>query len=170
MTDRQSDEHSSCWSDWEQDLTGRTGFLQASFTVELSLLMGLVLAMLIAILIAGFYVHDQACLQGTVCELTAMAGNLQLYKDRDSKMGTCLEKRKQTVIWSKNTAGEYSVGEDSASASCHGSFAVPGMTAGLLLGGSVDTGAGWKHNLYHPADIIRTAKGAKYLVDDILDP
>ena len=144
-------------------------YLKASFTVELSLLMGLILAMLAAILLTGFYLHDQACLQGTACELTAMAGNLQLYPDRNEKLGARKDKRMKTVIWAKNTGGDCSAGKDYAEASLQGSFYIPGFTAGLLTGGVTGVHAKWAHTLYHPASIIRKAKGAAYLLGTVLE-
>ena len=143
--------------------------LDGSFTVELSLLMGLILPVLVAVLLTGFYLHDQGCLQGAACEVALMGGNLQLYEDRAGLMSGRCGKRAQEVVWSRDTAGTGSAGKDEAAASFQGNFRIPGMTAALLNGGMAATGASWKHAIYHPADIIRTAKGAKYLLDEILE-
>ena len=148
---------------------GRRRELEGSFTVEISLLMGLILALLVAILLTGFYLHDQACLQGAACELTAMAGNLQLYSDRSSRLARLRDQREKTVIWSKSVTGSCSAGKDEAVSSYQGSFRLPGMTAAFLNDGMASAGAKWKHNIYHPADIIWKAKGARALLDVLLE-
>ena len=58
---------------------------QASFTVEAALLMTVILPVLIALLITGFYLHDRAFLQGVTTELCAMQSNLRMYEDSASQ-------------------------------------------------------------------------------------
>ena len=56
-------------------------YAEASFTVEASALMTIILPVLIVILLAGFYLHDSAYLQMTATELCAMGSNMKVYKE-----------------------------------------------------------------------------------------
>ncbi len=141
--------------------------LQASFTVEASLLMTLILPAVLAILLAGFYVHDRVMLQGGACELAAMGSNLRTFQARASM----LEERKRAVtsggsLWTRNISGNASAGKDQSEVGFSGSFPIPGMVMQLYTSGELTVSGEWNRKLYHPANTIRKIRGLKYLIDE----
>ena len=139
--------------------------LPASFTVEASLLMTVILPVLIALIITGFYVHDQACLQGTACEAAALGSCLRMYDDRAGVLQATMQKRRGGILlWTKGAGGSAQAGRDASSASCSGQFPLPSLTAALLAGSSLQVGASWQKALYQPARLIWKIKGVRYLL------
>ncbi len=140
-----------------------------SFTVEAALLMGIILPVLIALLLMGFYLHDKACLQGTASELCARGSSLRLYKDREGTLAKIRDKRlSHSLLWTRDVSGGVTAGTDEMSASAEGSFPVPGLIAALTGNKLSTVGAKWQARLHDPTDLIWKIRGAKYLLDEVL--
>jgi len=140
----------------------------ASFTVEAALLMTIIVPVLIALLITGFFLHDQGYLQGTATELCAMQSNLRLYDDAASQTEKVRKHRlKQGTLWSRNLSGAVQSSEEKAGADMDGTFPLPGLTGALLPGDLTDMSAHWDRRMYDPAPLIRKIRAAKHLIDDL---
>ncbi len=148
----------------------RTCRLHASFTVEMSLLMTLILPALIALILIGFYVHDQNVMQGAAVEVTAMGSNLRQYEDRDGRLAELASSLcSHRLMWTRGASGSASAGSTSAQAAFSGSFPVPGLIARFVTGGSLTSGASCTRQLYRPTKLIRMARGVKFLLNEISD-
>ena len=142
----------------------------ARFTVEASLLMLLIIPLLIALIIAGFYIHDRAYLQGVSCEMIAEGSNLQQYKNRDSLLKKQAAQRvTHTLVWSRSVQSNISCSEDSVSCICSGSFPVPGLTARLLDAQTLYLSQNAERRLLHPADLIWKIRSAKFVLEQITE-
>ena len=144
-------------------------YAEASFTVEASALMTIILPVLIVILLAGFYLHDSAYLQMTATELCAMGSNMKVYKesaaDPESVKNTRL---RHSLIWIRGASGTVSSGEDTVSAQLSGSFAVPGLAGRLMGFAKMQITKTWSRRLYRPSEMIWKIRAAKYLADAAL--
>ena len=140
--------------------------LRGEFTAEAALLMTIILPVLAALLLAGFYIHDRTMLQGAACEIAAMGSNLRLY---DNSAGALQERENalagQGSLWTTGIKGNFKVSEEACGADFGGSFPVPGIAAQLLLRGKTDMRADWSRKLYRHTDMIRIVRGIKYVVD-----
>ena len=146
---------------------GKKG-VPARFTVEASLLMLLIIPLLIALIIAGFYIHDRAYLQGVSCEMIAEGSNLQQYKNRDSLLKKQAAQRvTHTLVWSRSVQSNISCSEDSVSCICSGSFPVPGLAARLLDAQTLYLSQNAERRLLHPADLIWKIRSAKFVLEQI---
>ena len=140
---------------------------QASFTVEAALLMAVILPVLIALLITGFYLHDRAFLQEVTTELCAMQSNLRMYEDSASRTERVRQHRlAHTALWAGDLNGECRSSKEQAAADMTGTFTLPGII-GALLSSQSGIHAHWERRLYDPAPLIRNARAAKYLLDDL---
>ena len=142
-------------------------YLPAQFTAEAALLFALLIPMLVALIIAGFYIHDRAFLRGASCELASMAVNLRLYDDAQANMQERLSLRKtHSVCWADQITGSVSA-DGEARASFSGNFPVPGIAAQLLGADKLSLHSVWTIRLFEPAALIRKIRGARYLLDRI---
>ncbi len=142
------------------------GYAKASYTVEMTLLMSLILPLLIAILMAGFYLHDRALFQGAACEAAAMGSNLAVYDTQGSEvaaLGHALTAHR--AVWSRGASGSTSADQESASASFSGHFHWPGMIGKLWQSSHGQSEGQWSRRIYHSADLIRKVRGVEYVVD-----
>ena len=148
-------------------LTQGKQWLKAYFTVEASLLMGVILPVLFALLIAGFYVHDRACMQGAVCELCAMSSNLQVYYgEREGLLDTRASGLSGSVsLWARSRSYSASISEDAGEAYLAGSFPVSPGGADRFLGRQTAVEISWYRRIYHPADLIRKVRGVHALLE-----
>lgn len=141
--------------------------ISASFTVEASLLMAVILPVLIGILLAGFYVHDQAFLQGAVCEVSGMGSSMALYADRDARMWQTLNKRTgKSMLWARGLNQSCSASKTMSQALISATFRFPGMVAAFFGRDRQALEEGATRKVYHPADLIRTFQGARDLLGD----
>lgn len=140
--------------------------MQGSFTVEASMIMGIVLMILVAILYASFYVHDRGVAQGIVCELAAYGNGLSWENTVEQQM----EKRKKELISSRflHTEGikvTAAKEKDQVTAAFSGSFLIPEFVQPLFLEKEKSVEKTWKRAIYDPADTIRKIRGVKYMVE-----
>ena len=149
---------------------GKCGlYANASFTVEASLLMALILPVLIAILLAGFYLHDSASLEMTATELCAMGSNLRDYGERASVLERVKNRRlSHSLLWTRQAAGTVGSGEETVSAQLSGTFTVPGLVSSLMGTAQTQITKTWSRSLYRPAEMIWKVRAAKYLADQAL--
>lgn len=162
----------SSWKKTGRNTNGRKvkNWVQGSFTVEASLIMGIILMILVAILYASFYVHDKGVAQGIVCELTAF-GNALSWEDTVEKE---MEKQEKMLISSRflHTEGvkvSVSKNEDQVSVSLSGNFLVPGFISSLFWDKGLPIEKNWQRIIYDPTDVIRKIRGVKYMVDGMDD-
>ena len=147
----------------------QTLYLPARFTVEAALLMTIILPVLIAILMAGFYLHDEVYLQGICQEAAEMAINLKDEKTADAKAGKLLNQRlSSALVWGRDSSGDISGDGNEVRVSCTAAFVTiepyyPGKEylAGRLMGSCT-------RRIYDPADLIRKVRGIQYLADELL--
>lgn len=139
---------------------------RASFTVEASLLMAVIIPVLTALLILGFYLHDQACMQGKACEITSLAQNYLEYDDREAMLQAVSDRvSSDPLMWTGARLAQTDADDDHASAVCSGSFAVPGFLLPLFMKSSLPVQKKWQRYFYRGADLIRKVRGAKKLWD-----
>lgn len=137
-----------------------------SFTVEASLIMGLVLMILVAIIYSSFYVHDCGVAQGIVCELAALGNTAP----QDDDGGKELEKQKKLLVTSRflNTEGVKvfaSRSDTQVETSFMGNFTVPAFIGEFFTRGDLALQKSWSRTIYDPADVIRKIRGVKYMVE-----
>lgn len=155
---------------YDQRKRNRRGgrMISGSFTVEAALLMSIMIPVLAALIYASFYVHDNAVLQGIVCELTVMGSNLSQEKDRSGE----LEKRKKALISSRFTDVQkvnisVEAGSDHVAVSGSGEFYFPGMVIKFFGGNTRKISKNWSKKILKPADKIRKIRGLEYMADTI---
>lgn len=135
----------------------------ASFTVEASLLMGIILFTLVSLIYAGFYLHDAASAQAAVCGLCASGANHSLESGGAGTLETVrrgMEKNGWTGAGQR--ALTVQAGEDAVTASFSGSMQVPGAAL-FLKGGTLSIGKTWTHRIIRPGKLIRRGRGLKAL-------
>lgn len=136
--------------------------------MEAALIMTILLPVLVAIMYAGFYLHDRGVMQGAVCETAAMASNLRLEQNREALLQKRIrEKLEHRLLWTRLQETGAALGKKRVSVTCRGTFAVPGLIARLMSGNSLELEAVGKQELYQPADMIRKIRGAEYIIDTI---
>ena len=137
--------------------------LPAGFTVEAALLMTVILPVLLAVIYYGFFLHDKGVLNGAAQQITAQA-DLNSWKEsgnnRLSKKASALTKQAGP---SGKISSNVSVNNNSVSVSYEGSMSLPGILPSLFGKGRLDTGAGAKREILHPADLIRRIRGLEYV-------
>ena len=140
--------------------------LKGSFTIEATLLMSFILPMLIALLMAGFYVHDRALLQGIACEAAARGNCLAMENGSASAVRKTIQERiPPGLMWAGNTGKQFQADEEQIHVSLSGTFRFPGFSSFLLPGGNRPVNGEWERTVYHPAKLIRKVRGAKALID-----
>ncbi len=148
-------------------LKKETAWSQGSFTVEASLLMTVILPVLLAVLLAGFWVHDTACMQGVSCELSAMTSNLQLYDDGYAFISRqAVQSGQNSCVWTQQVTPAVEMGKDNGSASLSGSFAAVPEWISRFFPVSQEMNGSWARRIYHPADLIRTVRGIHAFIED----
>ncbi len=141
---------------------------RASFTIETTLLMMVILPVLTALLFAGFYVHDKAKLQGAACELAARGSCLSLEQDRDTQLlKVTAVLSKGGTMWAKDVHAQADAGKDQSSGVAAGSFSFPGFAAPFLDPGDTLCRGEWKRAIRHPAGLIRKVRAVKVLWEAI---
>ena len=137
--------------------------MRASFTVEASLLMTVMLPVLLAIFYYGFFLHDKGVLNGAAQQITAQA-DLNNWKEsgnnRLPKQAKHLEKQTGPT---KNVSCNVSVSREQASVHYSGTLPLPGLIRILFGKSRLSTGAAAKRTLLYPADVIRKIRGLEYV-------
>ena len=140
--------------------------LSGSFTIEATLLMSFILPMLIGLLIAGFYVHDRAALQGIACEAAARGSCLATENKSVSLIRKTIQERLSPgLMWAGRIGKQLQSDEEHIHVSLSAIFSFPGFSAFLLPAGNTSLTGEWERAVYHPAKLIRKVRGAKALAD-----
>ena len=141
--------------------------VRASFTVEASLLMSIILPALISLIIGGFYVHDRALVQSAACELAAMGSNLHEYDQASSKLSALKDQLTGSgYLWAGSIRGSVSVSARQSLSQVSGTFPVPALVSALLGNPSVMLKGRCVRQIYRPAGLIRKVRGAAELWSD----
>ena len=141
----------------------------ARFTVEASLLMLLIIPFLIAIIMAGFYIHDRTYMQGVSGEMAAMGSNLRIYENGSSLLHSRASGRlRRTLTWSRAEGTEVSADSTSVSAVSKSTFRVPGLAAKMFGFDSLLIEASASRRLLNPSSLIWKVRAAHFLLDQAL--
>ncbi len=133
--------------------------------MEITLLCPLILGLLIAIMTAGFYLHDRACLQGAASEMTAAAVSMAIYEESGEQIsGKVKALSKNRLMWTTNASGSVQISRNEARAFYTGSFHLPGMAKLLWQDGVKDIHVESSRKIFHAAASIRKIRGAQYVM------
>ncbi len=137
--------------------------LRASFTVEASLLMTMILPLLLGIIYYGFYLHDRGVLNGASQEISAQADLNHWKKSGNNRLAKSARKLEDRTGPSRKVSSSVSVSDDRASVSYTGTMSLPGILPRLLGKSTLSTSASTERMLLHPADLIRKIRGVEYI-------
>lgn len=102
---------------------------RGSYTIEISLLMGIILPVLVGIMYLSFYLHDCAFTQAAAQEAASWAS---LHPD-ESGLQQVMEKLIQgRMLGSENVTVSAGKTETDVNVACAGSFQMPGLLANLF--------------------------------------
>lgn len=139
--------------------------LPASFTIEASLLMTILLPILLALIYYGFYCHDRGVLQSASCEVTAMADNLRDTKNAQNILNErAMERVQKRTVFEENAKQSVILSDENVTVTASTSIPLPGFISGLFSNGNLKISETQKRKLLHPARIIRKIRGAEYLL------
>lgn len=135
--------------------------MKGSYTVEAAVVMSLVFFVLGALILASFYIHDRAVLQGFICEITAAGSNFATEKERQEAV-TNVKKQitAKRFMGSRSLSGNASAGKKEVSASWSAVFPIPGFAMKYLNGNQLKIEKKWTGKVVDPAEIIRKVRGA----------
>ena len=69
-------------------------------------------------------------------------------------------------MWAGDLSGECRSSKEYAAADMKGTFTMPGII-GALLSSHLDIHVHWERRMYDPAPLIRNARAAMYLLDEL---
>lgn len=140
--------------------------VKGSYTIEASLLMGILLPVLVSIIYMGFFLHDRGFLQGAACEAASYAS---LHTDDD---GADIPAAAQLLV-SGRTLGvrgavaKTDIGDRQASISYEGNFLAPGMTRSFFGMGTITVRAQASLTLERPSRRIQKIRGVVKVMDSV---
>ncbi len=104
---------------------------KGSYTIEASLLMGVILPVLVGIIYMGFFLHDKSFTQAAAYEAAVYAS---LHADDKKTDVNDMANRliKGRLLGTGGVICQSSAGEREVKVSCRGNFTVPGMIRQLL--------------------------------------
>ncbi|MDO4633857.1 MAG: TadE/TadG family type IV pilus assembly protein [Eubacteriales bacterium] len=106
-------------------------FEKGSYTIEASLLMGILIPLLISIIYLGFFLHNKAFLQAAAHE-TAALYSLHAEDDKDVS-GVVTDLVSGRMLGNSSVSGQASASKRQVSVSYDGSFSLPGMLYRFFL-------------------------------------
>lgn len=134
-----------------------------SSTVELSLLMGIILAVLTGILYLNFFWHDQAFLQSAAYEAACCAGI-----NSKADVNAVVEKQiRGRLLGTKSISISGSSGKKEVQISCEGEFKMPGMSLNLFEKTGVTVRAEVHFNTESPSRRIQKIRGLMKIADTV---
>lgn len=106
---------------------------KASFTVEISLLMSILLPILLCLIYTGFYMHDRAFLEGAALE-AACTASLYTGEERQKEYTENREKAllNERLFGVYSITGNVELEKEKVKVSYSGKFQIPGMMAKLF--------------------------------------
>lgn len=143
-----------------------TGKYKASYTVEAALLMGIILFVMAALLIGGFYLHDKAVLQAMTCEIASAGSNVVTEKEQQ-KVIADLKKilTKKRLMGSRNASEKTKADQKTVSAVWQAEYPVPGMAAKFISKNRLNIKVSWQVEKVQAAKLIRKVRRVRKLVN-----
>ncbi len=139
--------------------------VKASFTVEASLLMTVILPVLLAILYYGFYLHDRGVLNGAAQQITAQADLNNWKESGNNRLAKRAKALESMTGPSRNVSTDVQVSREKVSVTYKGAMSLPGILPTLFGKNELHTDAGAARTLLYPADLIRKIRGLEYVSD-----
>ena len=134
--------------------------LNGSFTVEAAVLIPLTILLMAAIILAAFYIHDRAVLQGNVCECAAAGANALTQSLQTQKMAqTKTQIKVGRLLGSRKLRGQISPGGDLAEAAWKAEYPIPGMAGNLFADSRISISVSWSQERFSAARKIRIIRG-----------
>lgn len=138
---------------------------KGSYTVEASVILGILFWILGTLLISGFYMHDKEVLQSISCE-TAVAGSIfARQEERDGAAGHAKNSvTGQRLMGGKNLASSVTTSESQSSSEWNAVCPVPGFAARYLLQNQLNIHKSWTSKVIRAPRWIRTIRGVGELL------
>ena len=138
----------------------------ASFTLEASLLMGIILPVLLSLIYLGILYHDRGVLQSSACEIAALADcRLPESRKKSDLSDYANNLGKASVLASRDLTSSCSLHKDFIQVSYSGNMNLPGALPRLFGAQKLAADCSFSRKLFHPADTIRKIRGLEYLSD-----
>lgn len=138
--------------------------MKGSYTVELSLLMGIILPVLVGIIYLGFWWHDQAFMQAAAHEAVCQASLHPEEEKAQSALETLVKGR---LLGTTNVELSGSTGKKEAIAAGRGSFAMPGLLTNLFEKTNVSMAVQVHLNIEAPSRRIQKIRGIMKIADAV---
>ena len=137
--------------------------LKGSYTIEASLLMGIILPVLAGLIYIGFWYHDKSFLQSAAYEAACAAS---LKEDEESfRIGeVAMELTKGRMLGTGNLQVQSKDGEEKASVSYYGNFRIPGMIAAFFSSGNLEMKETCSLSVERPSRKIQKIRGIVKIV------
>ena len=137
-------------------------YQKGSYTIEASLLMGIILSVLVAII---FYLHDRSFIQGAAHE---SACAYSLHADSDKKdAGIAKRLISGRLLGSKNVTATISDGKKNVSVYYKGTFPIPKMAADFWGSRKLSMESKVMLTIERPPALIQKIRGAAKIVDRV---
>ncbi len=147
---------------------GKKQKLQArgSYTVEASLLMGIILPVLVGIIYMGFFLHDRGFLQCAAYEAAVYASLHADDKDADvSAVAQVLAEGR--TLGTRGVSVSASVDDRRADVAYEGNLQIPGMSADLFGQGALAVRSGVSLTLERPSRRIQKIRGVAKVINSV---
>lgn len=144
----------------------KTNLYCGSYTVEASLLMGILLPLLASILYMGFYLHDRSFLQGAAHEAAAYAS----LRADDESADTAQAAQKLVsgrMLGTRGVSAKTSADQKKVQIHYQGNFQTPGMIAAFWGSGASVVSARAALTLERPSKRIQTIRGVAKVFNSI---
>ena len=134
--------------------------MKGSFTLEAAVLIPLTVLILAAILIASFYIHDTAVLQGNACECAAAGANALTLAQQEQRMDQTKNRIKAgRLLGSRNRSGRAGTQGEQAKAAWTAEYPIPGMGGNLFADRRIPIAVSWSQEQIRPVRKIRIIRG-----------
>ncbi len=125
--------------------------------------MTVILPVLLALIYYGLFLHDKGVLNGAAQEIAAQADLNHWRKGGSNRLAKQAKKLESLTGPSHDISSSVQVSDHQAAVQYSGKMSLPGLLPSLFGKSTLDTGAGAKRTLLHPADLIRKIRGAEYV-------
>lgn len=140
--------------------------IKGSYTVEAALLMGILLAVLVAVIDLGFYFHDKGFVQGAAHE-AACAGSLWADEENRALSGAASGLAAGRLLGTKGISCSVTEGVKEISVSYSGELMLPGMISGFFGGTRIPVRGQVSLTTQRPSARIQKIRGAVKIVKEI---
>lgn len=144
---------------WKRSLKKKKG----SYTLEASVLMGIILSVLVAVIYLGFWYHDKSFLQSAAYEAVCVAGLKQ--EEKSWKIENAIQSLiKGRMLGTKNIQVNCQSKGKQAQVSFSGSFEIPGMATVFFGNKKIEILEKCSLTIEKPSDKIQKIRGAVKVV------